>query len=165
MRSLQKRERILLGMVGATAIFFVVDRFVCGEKTPQTPEIVKKTVAEKTIPKPPDTKKAKIRNRIGSFRDRKSGQLIKYSSWGRDPFAEAIRLSQSDSTKSDSSNFVLRGVIWKAGEAHVLIGDDILKSGEQKGDLKILDIGKDRVICKKGGKIVTLVLEDDGVFQ
>ncbi len=86
---------------------------------------------------------------------------MRFTSWGRDPFWEAFRLAQVDSADNDSSNFVLRGVIWKGDEAHVLIGDAVLKEGERSGDLKILDIDKNRVVCKKGSKVITLVLQND----
>lgn len=151
-------------MVVVVAAFFVVDRLVCGKKARQAPEATKKPVAQTAKPLPTDTKQTRSRDQVISSRKRDAGRSIEYTTWGRDPFAEAIRLAQSDSTESDSSTFVLRGVIRKGDEAYVLIGDDILKSGEQKGDLKILDIDKNRVVCKKRGKIVTLVLEEDAVF-
>jgi hypothetical protein len=162
-RNLQKREKILLAAVGLTAVFFVFDQFVCGEKA-QRPEITKKSVKETTKPANSDAIKAKVKSQVGHSQKKGCALPVEYTSWRRDPFAEAIRLARSDSTKRDSSNFVLKGLIWKGEEAYVLIGDDILKSGEQKGDLKILDIDRNRVICRKGGKIVTLVLEGNAVF-
>ena len=94
-------------------------------------------------------------------RVKKTVTQVRVTSWGRDPFWEAFRLAEVEPANPDSSNFVLRGVIWKGDEAHVLIGDAVLKEGESSGDLKILDIDKNRVVCKKGRKVITLVLQND----
>ncbi|MFQ5825497.1 MAG: hypothetical protein ACE5JB_15770 [bacterium] len=164
MLNLQKREKFLLGIAGVTVVFFVVDQLLCEKEAQQAPETAKKSIVEKSIPEQSEIKEVKNKRKIKPIRKRESGKIIEYTSWGRDPFAEAIRLAESDTTMSDSSDFVLRGIIWKGKEAHVLIGDDILKEGERKGDLIVLDIEKSRVVCKKGGKIVTLVLKEDDIF-
>jgi len=146
-----------MGVAGATLIFYLVNQFLCGKSDPQA-QSAPQQVAAAAQPAPQPAKDEKSTT---APRKRGSPQRSDFSAWSRDPFAESFRLAQGDTTESDSSDFVLRGLIWKGNQAHVLIGDDILKEGDQIGDLKILDIDKNRVVCKKRGKIVTLILRDD----
>ncbi len=164
MRNLEKREKILVVLAGVAVVVFVFNRFVCGKQTGNPAEIKKESVGATTQsgPRAPDADV--VKKQLLSLVKRKIGPLTQFLSWGRDPFAEAFRLIPPDSSQSDSTDLVLRGIIWRGGEARALIGDEILKSGDRRGDLKILDIEKDRVICKKGGKIVTLFLESDVDF-
>jgi len=118
----------------------------------------KKVEAKSVVVEPTPSKVVK---RSKPRRVKKTNNPVRFTSWGRDPFWEAFRLAEVESVRSDSSNFVLRGVIWKGDEAHVLIGDAVLKEGERSGDLKILKIDKNRVVCQKGSKVITLVLQND----
>lgn len=158
MAQLQKREKILAGVAGAALIIFVLNQFVCGKKESPSPEVAQTNVeAEQVEPERPKS--------FGSTPQRsqrlRPAKKITFTKWARDPFAEAYRLAQFDPAQGDSSDFALRGVIWKGSEAHVLIGDLILKKGERNGDLKILDIQQDRVVCRKANKIITLVLQEN----
>lgn len=163
MASLQKREKILMGLVGFVALFFVVDQFICGDNTPQPPKLAKGTGVQKTITQDSDTKIVKSKSKKSIVQRNSLKVPIEYTTWGRNPFAGAIRLTKSDSSDTVSDNLDLRGIIWKGQKARVLIGDEILKKGGRVGDLEILDIKRDRVICRKGGKIVTLVLKEDAI--
>lgn len=135
---------------------FVFDQFVCGveENPPLTVNQVK--VVQERTPRP--VASTKNQPAVRKSRARVPRKLVEYAAWGRDPFAGAFRLSEHKGPHRDSSGLRLRGIIWKNGQARVLIGDVILRKGERLGDLQILDIKKDRVICKKHGKILTLVL-------
>ncbi len=141
-------------MTGGFLVIFLMNQFVCGESN-QNQQVVEANVNDNTVI---DTQGG---GKSFTIRKRNRGPQIKFTSWGLDPFAEAYRLVKVDTTPNDSTDFVLKGVIWKGNEAYVLIGDDILKEGEQKGDLKILEIEKDRVVCMKGKHVVTLTLSDD----
>ncbi len=158
MAPLKKKEKRLVAIAGGAVIFFVLNQFVCGKSEKPQVEMAKKIEAKSVVvERTPSNvvKKGKPR------RVKKTNNPVRFTSWGRDPFREAFRLAEVESVRSDSSNFVLRGVIWKGDEAHVLIGDAVLKEGERSGDLKILDIDKNRVVCKKGSKVITLVLQND----
>lgn len=149
----------MAGVAGGALVMFLLNQFVCGDEASAPPSVAQeKTVQQQAAPGPA---KAAGWSSSGIPRDRGRQKTVKFATWGRSPFAEAHRLVKFDSTRVDSNDFVLRGIIWQGNEAHVLIGDEILKEGERSGDLKILDIEKDRVVCKKGTKVVTLVLNDD----
>ena len=154
---LKKNEKRLVALAGGAVIFFALNMFVCGKSEEPQVETTKKVEAKSGVVErtSPEVKK-NVRPRV-----KKTVNQARFTSWGRDPFWEAFRLAEADSANADSSNFVLRGVIWKGGEAYVLIGDAVLKEGESSGDLKILDIDKNRVVCKKGRKVITLVLQND----
>ncbi len=157
MAPLKKKEKRLVAIAGGAVIFFVLNQFVCGKSEKPKVETAEKVEPKSVVVEPTP---ANVVKRSKPRRVKKTNQM-QFTSWGRDPFWEAFRLAQVDSAGNDSSNFVLRGVIWKGDEAHVLIGDAVLKEGERSGDLKILDIDKNRVVCKKGRKVITLVLRND----
>ena len=158
MAPLKKKEKRLVAIAGSFVIIFVLNTFVCGESEKPKVETEKKVEAKSVVV---ERTPSNVVKRSRPRRVKKTNNQMQFTSWGRDPFREAFRLSQVNSADNDSSNFVLRGVIWKGDEAHVLIGDAVLKEGERNGDLKILDIDKNRVVCKKGNKIITLILRND----
>ncbi len=163
MAELKKREKILMGVAAVTAVFFVIDRFVCQRSQEAVPQqFSERPPAQQIVKTPgkvvPVTKKKVVRKKI---KRKKTTPTITYVTWGRDPFASAIRLEQLDHSQKDSTGLVLKGVIRKNGQAYVLIDDAILKEGEHKGDLQILSIKKDRVVCRKGAQVITLVLREN----
>ena len=158
MAPLKKKEKRLVAIAGSFVIIFVLNTFVCGESEKPKVETAKKVEAKSVVV---ERTPSNVVKRSKPRRVKKTNNQMQFTSWGRDPFWEAFRLAEVDAANADSSNFVLRGVIWKGGEAYVLIGDAVLKEGERSGDLKILDIDKNRVVCKKGRKIITLVLNND----
>ncbi len=158
MAPLKKKEKRLVAIAGSFVIIFVLNTFVCGKSEKPKVETAKKVEAKSVVVEPTPSKVVK---RSKPRRVKKTNNPVRFTSWGRDPFWEAFRLAEVESVNTDSSNFVLRGVIWKGDEAHVLIGDAVLKEGERSGDLKILKIDKNRVVCQKGSKVITLVLQND----
>ncbi len=162
MAQMQKREKILLAITGVAALVFLFNYFVCGKQKAPTPQIANKVVTEITGPGQPVAAGVKSSNQV---KESDLSNRINLNTWGRDPFAETYRLTYYDVTKNDSSNYVLRGIIRKGDEAHVLIGDEIFKSGEKIGDLKVLDIEDDRVVCKIRGRVVTLLLNENEIFK
>jgi len=157
MASLKKSEKRLVALTGSIVVTFVLNQFVCGEPEQPQIETAEKVEAKSGVVVQTSLEvKKNVRPRV-----KKTVNQVRFTTWGRDPFWEAFRLAEVDPVNPDSSNFVLRGVIWKGDEAHVLIGDAVLKEGESSGDLKILDIDKNRVVCKKGRKVITLVLQND----
>ncbi|RMF63779.1 MAG: hypothetical protein D6743_10275 [Calditrichaeota bacterium] len=164
MAGLKKREKILMSVAGGLALFFAVNQFVCGQRRrPAAP--APPAVASESVQKPATAPAKKEKKKRAASPKRKAHpkySKVTFTSWGRDPFAETFRLAKFDSSQTDSGNFVLRGIIWKDGQGHALISDQILGEGERSGDLKILHIRRDRVVCRKGGRIVTLLLRENG---
>jgi len=158
MAQLKKKEKRLVAIAGSFVIIFVLNTFVCGESEKPKVETAKKVEAKSVVV---ERTPSNVVKRSKPRRVKKTNNPVRFTSWGRDPFWEAFRLAEVESVNTDSSNFVLRGVIWKGDEAHVLIGDAVLKEGERSGDLKILKIDKNRVVCQKGSKVITLVLQND----
>ncbi|MFQ5675153.1 MAG: hypothetical protein ACE5G1_04590 [bacterium] len=156
MAELKKREKILSVVAGSALLIFALNQFVCNDSEDENKKAEKTSAVASPGPGKPAVLDSPTPEK--SPRRRQSSRQIKFVSWGRDPFSEAYRLAEADSAGRDSSNFVLRGIIWKGREAHALIGNLILKEGERHGDLKVLDIQKDRVICRKGRRVLTLAL-------
>ena len=152
----KKREKTLMIMTGGIVVIFLMNMFVCGEETKNA---VQQTVQKVVGIGPDDTEKALLVARMRNSSRRI--QQINFKDWGKDPFFEAARITEMDSSWVDSTDFVLRGIIWKGNQAHALIGDVILKEGDRNGDLKVLNINKNSVVCRKGSRIVTLALRKD----
>ena len=161
MAELQKREKIMLGATGGVLVAFLLYQFVFTKTDDPAPQAARKKATLKSLPvvvrKFAKGKVAgKTATRNASFAS------MELNTWGRDPFHEAYRLAVFDTSQMDSSRqLVLKGIIWKGNSAFVLINDAILRKGENLADLKILDIKKDRVICKQGNNLVTLFLDDE----
>jgi hypothetical protein len=66
-------------------------------------------------------------------------------------------------TAAAENELRLQGIAWKKGEALALIGNAILREGERAGNLELLEIRKDRVLCRIDGELVTLLLKADDV--
>lgn len=165
MANLQKREKILMWIAGLVAVFFVIDRIVCSENVQQLPQVAEKPVVKKLHSQSSNVVKSESKQTQKPFNRKDNNEFTKLKVWGRDPFVGTIRLTEFDSSSTDSSDFVLKGVIWKGDDAQVLIGNEILKKGDRVGNLEILEIEKDRVVCKKNGKIVTLLLKEDDILH
>ncbi len=167
---LQKREKILVIGTGLSAVIFVFNQFVCSSRTSSSAEnsitAPQAAVAANKIERPAA---AKIDQ--GLLKERRlRWRTVMFKRWGRDPFAASpsiLEMIESDaageadsSAASDSTRPVtLNGLLWGLGKPVALIGDAILAEGERQGDLQVLKIGPDYVICRKGGKLLRLELE------
>ena len=169
MPQLQKREKILAVGAGAALLIFLANQFLFNEDSIKPESNAKSKVtrgqtAQKSTTNP-SAGKAEIagapsqQNVAPAIPVRKPN--IVFSSWGRDPFAEAGRLAPVDTTAMQQMDLTLRGIIWRGDQASVLIGDYILKRGEKAGPYTVTEIKRDRVICRKGSEVITLLLEED----
>ncbi len=150
--ALQKREKILLGMMGAAVAIFLLNQFVLSKKPPvKSPALVKKPsmvgdvnqfVRKVSIPKMTNPRVFKIAGR-----------------WKRDPFIGAFTATLLDSMGFKKPQlYVLKAISWKNGEAYVLINDDIIKVGESLNGLKVLRVDGNRAICEKNLRRFSLIL-------
>lgn len=88
---------------------------------------------------------------------------VRFTVWHRDPFRGANQFfTAPGAARDDSSDVQLHGIAWKDGEGWAMLGDAILRKGESAGNLQVLDIRKDRVLCRLNGNIVTFVLSTSG---
>lgn len=158
MAELQKREKIMLVATGSVLVAFLLYQFVFTETDAPAPQAAGKTAISKTTPL--IVQRAAKGEMVGETGARNASFTL--MDWGRDPFHEAYRLAVFDTSQTDSTTrLVLKGIIWKGNRAFVLINDVILMKGQKSGNLKVLDIKKERVICKQGNNMVTLFLDDE----
>ncbi len=155
---MQKREKILSVIALASAAFFIVNQFVCAKKKQQpvaTPKVTAKKIQQ---PKRPAVIKGeKISNEELIRRLQNWQPLVTYETWGRDPFANAVKF-EPDSLQ-DSLALKLTGIVWKGKQAWALIGDRILQPGQRDANFELLRIMSDRVIGRRNGELVTLYLD------
>lgn len=162
MAQLQKREKIMAASAGALVVIFLASQFLFNQ--PEAPQ--------KLLPQAPQQQLAGSDQARVQAAPRQQNQQMGPKpgmtpeptlqiAWGRDPFAQTYRLETADTTGKAVSDFALRGILWQGRDASVLIGDEILRRGERSGDLTVLDIQRDRAVCKKGGEIITLVLNEN----
>jgi len=150
---MKRREKILTGATASLLLFFVLNHFMCGKSADSDLSSKATTMVASTATNIAKSLRLSQKTPSDAPRPIASSDF----SLGRDPFAESYRLSQRYSAQA--KDFTLRGIIWQGDEAHVLIGSDILAEGEESGDLKVLDIQENKVVCRKANKIITLMLE------
>lgn len=160
MAKLKKREKMLLILAAGSALIFVLTQFVFSDKDEPPPTVAssKPVQTAKPEPEPEQVNVMTAGTKKESPEKQSTRKDITFTSWGRNPFAEANRLAVVDTARVDSTYPVLRGVIRKGDKAYALIGDEILQEGERSGDLKVLNIEEEQVVCRRGSKIITLYL-------
>lgn len=158
--ALKKSEKRLLGILGVVAVVFVINQFVCSSKDKTTqPKKAEKAVS------PTEVAKAVSSNLASSTvlpKKSSSGSQRRYfETWGRDPFSVWKGGTGSVSgSKKKRKKPVLNGIFWKEGKAYVLINDDIMGEGEEKGGIRVEKIEDGRVLCSSGGRSFTLLWSD-----
>ncbi len=155
---MQKREKILVAVTLISALIFVVNQFFFSAAEEAKPQPVKTATAA-----PKRVQPVKIENISNAELKRRlrSGQpLVHYDTWGKDPFEGGLVLSHGDSS-ADSSSTKLSGIVWQGNEAFAIIGDHILRQGEQTSTLKVVKIYHDKVIARRGKELLTLHLGRD----
>lgn len=159
MAELQKREKIMVGVAGGVLVAFLLYQFVF-TKSEEPPAQARKVPSpnQSAAPAAVSVKSGKSDGEP----HKASFAAMQIEGWGSDPFHEAYRLAVFDTAITDTSvQLDLKGIIWKGNQAFVLINDSILKKGDKLGDVKILDIKRERVICQKGKNTVTLFLDNE----
>lgn len=154
MATLAKREKVLLGVAGIILLFFLVDRLVCGSGSKRNADKLAPQIQEE-VAKIPDTAvpSPKLISKQKSIE-------IKFpiSNWGRDPFLGLPQEAREDTISAKGPYLSFKAISWKDGVAYVLINDIIMKEGEEKNGIQLLQVKKDRIVCRKGGKVFTLTL-------
>lgn len=168
MAQLQKREKMLAIAAGAALLIFLANQFLFSDKAAPKKAAKSQAAQNKAVKskKNPAVEQAAViaTQSVQSAAARPAPERkpnVVFSSWGRDPFAGLGRLVQVDTTALQQMDMSLRGIMWHGDEASVLIGDYILKRGEKVGPYTVVDIKRDRVICRKGSEVITLFLDED----
>lgn len=162
MAELQKREKIMVGLAGGALAYFLINMFVCSGDEPEPHLVATKTV-EQAVSK--EVKHAKAAAKPGPAKTtfasaaRPSVSLTNVT-WKRDPFALSKRLAPPDTTLQDSMVYTLNGIVWQGGRALALIGNYILPEGGEAENIRVVEIERDRVVCKTGQRVFTLFLEE-----
>ena len=150
--ALQKREKILLGVMGAAVTIFLLNQFV----------FTKKPLAKSSV----RGKKPAIVQRVNRFaqkvtfaKPKHRRELKAIGGWKRDPFIGAFTPALLDSMGFKKPQlYVLKAISWKNGDAYVLINDDIIKVGETLNGLTVLRVDGNRAICEKNLRKFSLIL-------
>lgn len=165
---MEKREKVLAVGVGVAAFVFVFNQFVCSSK-PEATEAASSAKQKTEVAGSRATRVGLYLNRKLVESRRKRWQTTAFAGWDRNPFAggrtvlDLITVEETgrdtSAARGDSTEaLALNGLLWGVGEPVALIGDLILREREQAGDLQVLKIGPDYVICRKKGEIHRLEL-------
>ncbi len=149
---LQKREKILLGVMGIAVGVFVLNQFVFSKKSTspaKRPLLVKPNRTQQV---------AKGEMKSGQLLPRLHG--VQFVNWRRDPFIGAFTEDLLDSLgfHQKVQPYVLKAISWKNNEAYVLINDNILKVGDTVDGLTLVAVDGNRVICEKNRRKFSLIL-------
>lgn len=165
---MQKREKILAGIAILSALFFVVNQFVCAKRAPEPSNLRQKRVFSQPgqASQPAGRMQIageQISNKALQKRLQNWQPLVTYDSWGSDPFAGGLKI-EADST-ADSLSLRLSGIVWKGNQALALIGNQIMRPGERYEDFELLQIYRDRIVGRQKGEMITLYLEQDRKYD
>ena len=156
MGNLKKSEKILLLGLLVVVLIFVWDR-MNSAKHKATAKVAKATaVAKAKAPAVVAAAAGVVTSANDSSAQIPESVLRKFAVWGRDPFLGANRLAPQDTTEQDTTVLVWHGTAWKNGQAIAIIGPYVLREGEREGDVELLKIERDYVICRYKGKRITL---------
>ena len=156
--ALKKSEKRLLIILGLALVAFMVDRLVLGKSDDKT--LAQSEQPVRTVAPMPSAMAAGSTVQIASLAGKKQ-----FETWSRDPFNDSpaayttgVRKRAGGSGKSGKPKKQpeLKGLFWKAGDAYVMVNDDILKEGEEKEGLKIERVEGKAVFCRKGNRSFTL---------
>lgn len=163
---MQKREKVLMVTASGTLLLFAVNQFLCTASPKPSTAAPKVVTPSTSLMSTADQSKSKRGNAAAgterSPRLLRAGDkpLVRFSEWRRDPFRGANHfLTTAGGATDDSSAVRLNGIAWKGDEALALIGEAILRTGESAGNLQVLAIRKDRVLCRVDGETVTFMLK------
>jgi hypothetical protein len=149
---LQKREKILLGVMGVAVSFFLLNQFVFSKKTtgPAKRPPLARQVQGKSAPRAA----IQSEHRMPKLRG------MRFVNWRRDPFVGAFTAELLDSLgfQQKVRPYVLKAISWKNGEAYVLINDTIIKVGETVNGLTVVSVDGNRAICEKNRRKFSLIL-------
>jgi len=150
--ALKKSEKTLLAVLGAVVIIGGVYLAIDSGKNTEADAKKKSPVVAKT---------QNILTQIKSEITQESEPSKKehFDTWGRDPFKDQYRRSREE--EENIGNLVVKGIIRKGNQYHVMINDIILAEGEEKDGLYIERIEENQVFCKKGGKWFTLTWKEE----
>lgn len=152
----------MAGVTLSAALVFIINQFWLSGDDKAKPVPVKKTAIAKPSPQPVKGKKisnAELQNRLQNWQP-----VVAYDSWGKDPFEGGMVFTHSDSS-ADSNATKLSGIVWRGNEALAIIGDKILRQGEETNSLHVVKIYKDKVIARRGNDLLTLHLGQDNNEQ
>jgi hypothetical protein len=158
--ALKKNEKRLLMILGVAVLGFFIDRFVISSKgkdvSPQETESDKEAIRVVD-----NTQLINSVNRGSASAAAVKLQVKRFDTWGRDPFeisklTSKVGYSSTSKRKGKVSKPVLKGIFWKKGKPYVLIDDNVLSEGEEKGGIRVKRIQGTEVLCYRGSQSFTL---------
>lgn len=141
----------MLGLIGAAIVFFIImDPYYFIWKTPPVPEESAGVGADSVQTAVPE------KRAVVAYASPKK-KRINLEDWGRDPFVQEQQ--HLDFVKS-AGNLKLTGISLRGRDRFALINSKIVKVGDEIGHMTVAAIKKDRVILNKGGRDITIQLEN-----
>jgi len=151
--ALKKNEKILLAVGGSLVALMLIWTYAgSGDDDKTAKKIIPKNVVQN------------VKEKILSSDSKKleSKSKIRFDSWGRDPFRDMYRKSAAVVQEENYvKNLQVKGIIYRNNRPYVLINDLILTEGQEKEGLYIERITQNQVLCRKGGKVLTLTWKEE----
>ncbi|MDZ7373788.1 MAG: hypothetical protein ONB23_07430 [candidate division KSB1 bacterium] len=160
MRKLKRSEQVLLAILGLVVLVVVALQMRSGgSKKPIAPARATRAIAR--------TARAAA-SELGVVSPTPKHHPISpairqmFAGWGRDPFAGAHRVAPADTVKQepDSLELAWKGILRTPRGSLVMVGPYILAEGQREGELELLKIERDYVICRFRGRTFTLFRPD-----
>jgi|Deesub1362B_J571_1020462.scaffolds.fasta_scaffold01140_5 hypothetical protein len=159
---MEKRQKILLGLLGLAVLVFLLDRFVLSSKTQTAGAPAAGRTAQKNVQ--PGKEEVLLFSSAGA-RVVLAGQGLDpsvFRQWQRDPFVGAFTRALLDSLRGKKEEpLVLKAISWRDSTAYVIINDDVFREGETRGDITVLAVRDEKVFCLYRGRQYVLTLGDE----
>jgi hypothetical protein len=154
--ALKKNEKRLLLILGIAVLVFLFDRLVLSRKGAKPAPEARQQITG-IVPA------ASAENLRSPALTGPGNGNKPYETWGHDPFIDSrasggSKSSVAGAAKTSASKPLpeLRGLLWKDGQAYVMLNDEIIKEGEEKQGLRIDKVEGKVVYGRRGNRSFTL---------
>ncbi|MBM3326492.1 MAG: hypothetical protein FJY65_05875 [Calditrichaeota bacterium] len=152
MPPLKKNEKVMVTLIGVSVIVFVAmdPYYIIWKKKPSST-----TTPADTTHKAAAAPGAAIVDKLQPQAARVTGvgrpqrEPVPYTNWGRDPFVQARRYIDDETTVAELK---LGGISVRGEDRYALINKQIVRQGDEIAGMSVERIEKDRVIISRGGR-------------
>ncbi len=155
MPPLKKNEKVMLILIGISVVVFIVmDPYYILWKKPPVPESAPADTTKKVAQAVASAVGKVVSGAaVPSSSGRAAREPVLYSNWGRDPFVQARRYIDDESTVAALK---LGGISVRGEDRYALINKQIVRPGDEIGGMYVERIEKDRVIISREGRSFVL---------
>ena len=158
------RQKILLALLAVVSLYYVISTFYLDSNTAtrapaaSAPRTAMSTLQGGAGGVPP----AGGQNRRDAATLPGSTAAINIDEWGpRDPFYRFVNEVETEviqAQKLTATGLILEGIQWANGKALIIINDELLRVNDIINGMKLIRVGGDFVVLKKGSSQITLRL-------